>query len=343
MGTAVTLVYSSAGTHAGTARPRVQALAALALVRATPAAASPAATAVPAAAAPATAVPGSTPLPGGRPRYVISMVGGSLNAYWVRLAEYTFVSGPHGSGTVTQSYWIWYQSSFDGTAKNNKIRTGYRTSGCAAACDVRTPRGFQPGKGPMSRVVGRYSFDRHRRLVVEWPGRHTEVWTVRTAAKLSRITLHHTDLGGLYGDGYGSTASFAFSATAQQVARTDLNGVERSASFGRSIRVSRWREIAIRRMRVCSGRRATCLFHTDRTWRSAMVVPTGLGRQAFWQHQKQGVDGERGSCFGRYGGHTVAMLQIIDDTGRFVGFVGAEASLNLRVRDNAVVAQLVLT
>ena len=139
---------------------------------------------------------------------MISMVGGSLNAYWVRLAEYTFVSGPHGSGTVTQSYWIWYQSSFDGTAKNNKIRTGYRTSGCAAACDVRTPRGFQPGKGPMSRVVGRYSFDRHRRLVVEWPGRHTEVWTVRTAAKLSRITLHHTDLGGLYGDGYGSTASF---------------------------------------------------------------------------------------------------------------------------------------
>jgi hypothetical protein len=83
--------------------------------------------------------------------------------------------------------------------------------------------------------------------------------------------------------------------------------------------------------------------HTGDQWRSALVVPSGLGRRAFWQHQVQGSDGDVGTCFGSGGGHTVALLQALDDAGHFAGFVGAEASLNGRSLHNAVVAQLVLT
>jgi hypothetical protein len=296
-----------------------------------------------AAASPAPAAP-AVPLPGGRPSYVVSIMGGSLNSHWVRLAEYTFTHGTGDRGTVRQSYWIWYQSSFTGNASRNKVSTGYRTTGCAASCQVRTPRGFQPGQGPMSSVIGRYYFDRYQRLVIEWPGRRVESWTVRTASQLSRLALHHTTLNALYGDGFGSLTSLARGSTASKVAAAHLMGVERSASYEprtrRPVQVSRWNLTG--RMRLCRGAQASCLFYTSDGWRSALVVPPKLGRRAFWQHQRQGVDGERGACFGTQGGHTIAMLQVLDDQGRFVGFVGAEASLNNRARHNAVIAQLVL-
>jgi len=288
-----------------------------------------------------------TSLPGGRPRFVVSIMGGGFNAYWVRLAQYTFIAGPGGVGTVRQSYWMWHEAHFVGTAKRNKVGTGYVTRGCAAACAVRTPLGFQPGAPAMATLAGRYRFDRYGRLVVEWPGRRVEVWTVRAAGpRMTRLVLHHTTLGGLYGDGLGSTASFAAGASRDEVARADVTGVQRLASYGDRgrypVRTSRWSTNVVAPLRRCGGTSA-CLFNTGPAWRSAIVVPSGLGRRAFWQHQLQGSDGDVGRCFGPGGGHTVALLQALDDTGHFAGFVGAEASFNGRSRHNAVVGQLVLT
>lgn len=313
---------------------------------------SPGPAGVPAAFAVAPAVNArvshGTPLPGGRPRYVVSVMGGSYNAYWVRLAQYSFTAGKGGTGTVRQSYWLWNQARFSGTAKQNKVSTGYLTSGCSATCAVRTPKGFQPGAGPMGTLTGRYRFDRYGRLVVEWPGHQVEAWTVRKSGpRLARMTLHHTNMSGLSGDGLGSTASFATGATRNQVAATTLTGVQRVASYGdggaHPVRTSRWSTNVVAPMQRCSGSGSACLFHTGKAWRTAIVVPKGLGRRAFWQHQRQGNDGDRGACFGSGGGHTVALLQGIDDSGRFAGFVGAEASFNGRSWHNAVVAQLLLT
>jgi len=323
------------------------------------AAASPVATGAPAvpaafaAAAPGAATaaaPAPTPLPGGRPRFVVSMIGGSFNAYWVRLAEYTFTPGTGGTGTVRQTYWMWYQNHFTGDARRNKVSTGYVTSGCRATCTVRTPRGFQPGAAPMGTLTGRYRFDRFGRVVVEWPGRRTEAWQVRSShGALARMTLHHTSLGGLAGDALGSTASFSTGATRDEVAGTVLTGVQRVASYGDGgrypVRTSAWDTNVVGPMQRCGGpgSGAACLFRTDAGWRTAIVVPRGLGRRAFWQNQLQGSDGDRGACFGPGGGHTVALLQAIDDNGRFAGFVGAEASLNGRSRHNAVVGEIILT
>jgi hypothetical protein len=292
--------------------------------------------------------PKLTALPAGRPRYVVSMLGGSYNRYWVRLAEYTFTPGPNGVGAVHQSYWMWDQSHFSGNAKRNKVGTGFVTARCAASCVVRTPRGYQPGSGPMASLSGHYRFDRYGRLVVQWPGRRTEVWTVRTSGpRLAHLILYRTTLGGLSGDGLGSGAPFTVGVTRDQVAAAHLTGVQRVASYGDGgrypVRTSRWTTNVVAPMRRCTGARSACLFTTGKAWRSAIVVPPGLGRRAFWQHQKQGSDGDHGACFGSGGGHTVALLQAVDDSGRFAGFVGAEASFNSRARHNAVVAQLVLT
>jgi len=315
---------------------------------ATSATTAPASTEVPAAFA--AAGPVGTPLPGGRPRFVVSMIGGGYNAYWVRLAQYTFTPGSGGTGTVQQDYWMWYQNHFTGDARRNKVATGYVTTGCRAACAVRTPRGFQPGAGPMGSLTGRYRFDRYGRVVVEWPGRRVEAWQVRSSrGTVARLTLHHTSLGGLAGDALGSTASFSTGATRDEVAATVLTGVQRVASYGDGgrtpVRTSVWGSDVVRPMQRCGGpgSGAACLLRTDAGWRSAIVVPRGLGRRAFWQNQLQGSDGDRGPCFGPGGGHTVAMLQAIDDRGRFAGFVGAEASLNGRSRHNAVVGELILT
>ena len=300
-----------------------------------------------AAGLPAAATAG-TPLPGGRPHYVVSVLGGSFNHYWARLAEYTFTPGSGGRGIVRQSYWMWHQAHFDGNAAVNKVSTGYTTAGCAANCTVRTPRGFQPKAGPMSNLVGRYRYDRFQRLVIEWPGRKIEVWSmINSSPTLTRLQLHHTSLGGLAGDGFGSAASFAAGATRDQVAGTELTGVQRVASYDAGgvppVKTSRWSTNVIAPMQRCPGAGAACLFYTGPNWRSAIVVPRGLGRRAYWQHQLQGSDGQRGACFGRGGGHTVALLQIIDDRGVFAGFVGAEASFNGRSLRNAVIGEVVLT
>jgi hypothetical protein len=69
-------------------------------------------------------------------------------------------------------------------------------------------------------------------------------------------------------------------------------------------------------------------------------MPTRDGRKNYWNHQLGSVTVAEGggSCISPGGGHTDALLQIIDDTGTFQGWVGAEASFNARTYGNAVVA-----
>jgi len=323
------------------------ALAAAVLGPVAPAGAQPAARPR-AAVHPVVAAAQPAPLPGGRPRFVVSMLGGGFDAYWVRLAEYTFTAGSGGTGTVRQAYWMWHQAHFTGDARRNKVSTGFTTAGCRARCAVRTPRGFQPGAGPMGTLVGRYHVDRYGRFVVEWPGRRVEAWSVRTpAGAVARMTLHHTTLGGIAGDALGSTASFAAGATRDDVvAAGPLTGVQRVATWGDAspspVVASRWNDV-VGPLQRCRGAGAACLFRTDTGWRTALVVPGGPGRRAFWEHQLQGSDGDTGACFGPGGGHTVALLEALDDHGRFAGFVGAEASFNGRSRHNAVIGELLLT
>lgn len=298
-------------------------------------------TATPAAAA--------TPLPGGKPNYVVAVIGGGLNAYFSRTAQYTFTAGSGSTGTVSETFWYWNMATFTGDASVNKVDTGYTSAGCNS-CHIRTPKGFQPS-GTGSTLSGTYYLDVNGRAVIEWTGGQRETWTIATHAGYAQLTLFNSNYNLLYGDGFGSTASFATGATRDDIAGIVVSEVERTASYcssgscpstnnGYIFTASAPVNFAADYI-ACSA--SPCLSLTNTAWRSIFAVDPANGRRVFWQHQNQGVDGVTGPCFSSGGGHTWALLQAVDDSGAFVAMVGAEASLNARSDGNAVISQVKLT
>ena len=291
----------------------------------------------------------ATPLPGGRPNYVVAVVGGGLNAYFSRAAEYTFTAGSGTSGTVSETFWYWDMATFTGDASVNKVDTGYASAGCNT-CEIRTPKGFQPGGGA-STLSGSYHIDVNGRAVITWTGGQTETWTITAHTGYAQLTLFNSNYNLLYGDGYGSSASFSTGVGRDALVSTTVNEVERTASYCSSGSCPSANNGYIFTATApvnfgadyvaCSS--SPCLSLTNDAWRSIFVVDPANGRRVFWQHENQGVDGYTGPCFSTGGGHTWALLQAVDDSGNFAAFVGAEASLNARADGNAVISEVALT
>ena len=290
-------------------------------------------------------------LPGGRANYVVSVIGGGLNAYFSRVAEYTFTGGSGSTGTVAESFWYWNMATFTGDASVNKVNTGYATTGCANTCSIRTPVGFQPSAAPKT-LNGTYTIDINGRVVVAWTGGQYETWTLTGFTSYQKLTLFNSNYNLLYGDGYGSAAAFTTGASRNALAALTLNEVERTASYCSSGNCPAANNGYIftasapinfgSDYTACTSSPCLSLTNTA-TWRSMFVVDPANGRRVFWQHQNQGVDGVTGPCFSSGGGHTWALLQAVDDNGNFIALVGAEASLNARADGNAVVSQVSLT
>lgn len=280
-------------------------------------------------------------LPGGRSNYVVSLFGGTNNAHWVRAAQYTFTASGGSVGTVTERFWYWNQATFTGNATTNKVLTGYKTSGCQYTCPIKAPLGFEPGAASKT-LSGSYYFDIYGRLVITWPGGQIEAWSVANQSTYTRLTIHHSNYGVQYGDGWGSKASFSAGATRDTVKSLSSTGTERSNAYNSATTVKPQNFYFPGDYQACAS--SPCLFSHDvgpARWRSALVFdPAANGRKVLWQSQFYGVDNYTGDCFSPGGGHTWALLQAVDDNGVFLGFTGVEASLHARAYGNAVVSQL---
>lgn len=300
----------------------------------------------------APAATAAVPLPGGRPNYVVSVMGGSLNAYHSRIAQYTFTAGSGAFGTVREEFWYWNMATFTGGAAQNKVYTGYNTTGTGCGnCKIRTPVRFQSGSAGKT-LTGTYYIDVYGRLVISWNGGQIEAWSITRYPTYARLTLHHSNMGLIRGDGFGSTASFFTGANRDAIKNLVLIESGKSASYCNSgncptanngypenvnAPVNFGRDYI-----ACSS--SPCLSLYNNAWRSKLVIdPNSNGRRVFWQHQNYGVDHYYGPCFSDGGGHTWALLQAIDDNGGFLGMVGAEASLANRTDANAVISQISLT
>ena len=294
-------------------------------------------------------------LPGGKPNYVVSVIGGGLDQHHVRIAQYTFTAGSGSTGTVHETFWYWHQYNFTGGASTNKVQTGYssRGTGCNN-CPIRAPKGFQPGSNGKT-LTGTYYKDTNGRIVITWTGGQRETWSVSTAVGYVKLTLFNSNFNLRKGEAYGSTASFSKAASRDDIKNLTLYQTLRSASncpsgkcptasngyMTEKVRVPLYFGSGPSPYVPCSG--SPCLSLINSSWRSIFVVPTGQGRRSYWQSQNHGVDNYYGVCFSTGGGHTWALLQIIDDNGKFIGFVGAEASLASKYADaNAVVSQMTL-
>jgi hypothetical protein len=304
------------------------------------------------------------------------MIGGPQYHRWVKLAQYSFVP----DGTVNEAAWYWNQdraarNGEPSSASYLKVNSGYRTTGCQADCTVRTPVGFQPGatdsaftpsrRGTWSNTAGG--------IVVQFNDGGREVWAQNTSwsGGVSLYTMSTgnsstpTERPGPFWSGqmYGSNRSLNSGASIDTIkAKGKLTAsnwlYDEWVSATRTAPASNTGKTTFNFTSYgrCAG---PCIAYSNtnfgpgrptsvqQSWYHSYLAtdPTKNGRKAFWQHQVGAVtDAESpGSlCISPGGGHTIAMLQILDDNGAFIGFVGVEASLANQVPGNDAVASFTL-
>lgn len=287
------------------------------------------------AAAPAAAVAG---LPGGRATYIVTMMGGPNTKLYSKLAYYRFAT----NGTVTQQYWYWNQGMITGfsNAAKWKVATGHTTTGCRRVCPVRTPLGFQPGGAPTN-IAGTWSIDRYGHLNVRWSSTRYEVYRMNsTQAGFTAITIMTGYSTGLVqkGWGIGSNASPSTGASMAAVhASVQIMGPMAVNYYGVPTKYYANQSFYFGNYSRCTNGR--CLQSNENTsadkrqWYNSYFAgnPATDGRKVYWNSQNGSVaqaESPGTSCIGAGGGHTSAALQALDDNGRFIGLLGAEASFD---------------
>ncbi len=287
-------------------------------------------------------------LPGGKANYVVSLLAGPVNAMAVRLATYQFSA----DGTVVERYWSWRQNSITGKGNTrwSKPPSGYTTSGCRHTCPIRTPVGFQSGRAGLTHQ-GRWSMEPGGTLAISWGGPSVERWSLDTSVT-GMVGARLVSSGSARGWAIGSNAPLtqAVDMAAIYAARR-LYGPLAQNAYGRP---TEYRHIGFHAPDYTLCKNGRCMQGVGnraadkRTWFSSYWAanPAVDGRKVYWNNQTgavQQVEQPGGTCISASGGgHTDALLQGLDDSGRLVGVVGVEASLNQRKTGQAVVGAFVM-
>jgi hypothetical protein len=294
------------------------------------------------------------PAPGGKNTFVVSVGGfhAGRTDNWVRLGQYAFHPA---SGSVTGSWWRWNQ----GSMLDIRVDTPVAAAGCGPTqCSVRTPRRFLAR--PAETVTGTYRID-GTTLTIAWPGpapTPRERWTItpvtRTdgSADPSLVQLIWAGAAGSYtataGYGAGSNAPFATNASMSALMRPENNVGYRYTYVGIAggRLTSGTSVLSLPVFRQCTDGR--CLGATSRTTPGAGCVhypPGDSAQSATINYYLASFAGDRRNAYEHWfrclayrpdtgqkcyklNSHVKPQLQIIDDAGRFRGWVGLETSFN---------------
>lgn len=290
-------------------------------------------------------LPPSGPLMG-RSSFVVTMMSDQKpNAAWARLAEYSLSS----DGKVTIAYWQWDQSSFTGDASTNKVPTA-TTKGCLRSCVVKAPLGFERGASPKT-ATGTFEVSATNEVTVTWND-HVERWSATDLPSLTKMTLASSSDGARLGYAFGSRAPLDEGASIDQVSASGLitgpyfsNAYDaKTISTTDKIGFSDW-------ARCTEDESLQVKTNTDpdkKKWWNAYIAgnPSEDGRKMFWNHERGVVTQSQSpgaTCISSGGGHTFALLQILDDSGDFQGWVSAEGSQHGRYSGGDIVSIAALT
>ncbi|MET7333555.1 hypothetical protein [Nonomuraea sp. NPDC005650] len=277
--------------------------------------------AVPAAAASAVA-------PAGMFRFVVA-IGGlktSSRENWVRLATYSLTA----DGTAYDSHFHWSQRVR--VARNG---TGVTGAGCGVrACEVQTANGFQASTFP-KKLSGTYTVTGSV-LRITWTDNGWEEWTVSEPipGQLAKLTFRGSSFGATHGYGYGSNAAWSERASTAQIAafdhtrlkhdyhlwKTDAGTPYLDEGAGSPFWLTGWRQ--------CSGGRCLGGATTATDYYLSTANATSNDRRnTIWHWRRELADARGEHCY-TGNSHVKPMLQIIDNSGGFHGWVAVEASLN---------------
>jgi hypothetical protein len=277
-------------------------------------------------AAPASAT--SAGAPAGMYRFVVA-IGGLDTASrenWVRLATYSLTA----DGQAFESHHHWTQR-----VRVPRSYTGVRGEGCAVrACQVQTANGFQATSSP-KKLSGTYTVTGSV-VRFTWTGNGWEEWTVTEPIPggLAKLTFRASSFTATHGYGYGSNATWSDRASMAEIAafdhdrlkhdyhlwKTDAGRPYLDEGAGNPFWVRNW-------TRCQSGR---CLGasnpSTDYYLSTANATSTDR-KDTIWHWHRSLADGRGEHCY-TGNSHVKPMLQVIDNSGGFHGWVGVEASLN---------------
>ncbi len=223
------------------------------------------------------------------------------------------------------------------------------TKGCRDQCEVKAPLTFQRGAKPR-RLTGTFRYDGGK-VVITWPA-GSETWTPTHGAALTSLALTSNTLGATGGWAYGSTTGFSAGATLDEVI---ASGVVAGPYWYNAYDASTQRirdRFPFGDYQRCTGDATlvkSSVNDPDRTkrWNSYLTGDPALdGRKMYWNHQLGVVtehEAPGSDCISPLEGHTVALLQILDDQGRFQGWVSAEASQHGKYTGGDIVSVAALT
>lgn len=299
--------------------------------------------------------------PGGKKYFVMSLVAFKPNAAFVRLSQWTFDAA---NATVTEQYWAWHQGMAPvvNDAYANRDLVG-RTSGCALnGCSVYAPKGFKDAPSTRTGTFRNFESGGQPHVQITWPTGIYENYLVLSHNGYAELALVKHNYNALQGTthvisrSYGSNKDFSTSYSAAQVAGSKRQ-LGSPASFGLTYpnqaghntysqqwgggMKSAYYNLNMGIYQACTS--SNCMMNTDRTAQHNYWWFFGGTRKTAWFNMVTTPDmtPNASTCIatGR-GGHNWAMLQVIDDSGVFRGFVGIEASLYGRTAPANYVAMI---
>ncbi len=241
---------------------------------------------------------------------------------WARLAQYSF----RDDGTVVDDSWYWHARE-SRSSRTGAAPTGIRTGSTCGHCEVWTADRFEDAEG-QRRTYGRYLVVGNA-LSIIWPGDARETWLVDISSDplLTKLTFVGSSYGANTGWAYGSRRGFSKSVSADRlVADTRYDRTYRGAYSANQngALTGGLTSINLGMFRPC----ATGCSRFDTVTTQYLLAGTG-GRRNYLNHQRASLHDD---CIGdrsaeEEAGHLKPMLQVIDDAGRFRGWVMAEVGL----------------
>ncbi|WP_131741001.1 hypothetical protein [Actinomadura roseirufa] len=275
--------------------------------------------------------------PLGKSNYAVALGGLAPDSRTnsVRLGQYTFAA----DGTVSELYWQWSQST-----RVVRTGTGVLADGCTTRdCEVLTAGGWQTTDVAFT-ATGTYGVN-GTRLRIDWDGGLWEEWRLTSLAggELGDIELSDGNLGATHGFGNGSNASWDQRIPAETVAAVDQAKLvhryylwktqSTPAGYqgyidhgdGAPFWVPRWKVCADGR---CLGAQTRAGEHVHTAYYVSPATASAEDRRDTLWHWHTELADKRGERCYTGNSHVKPMIQVVDDLGRFHGWVGVEASLN---------------
>jgi hypothetical protein len=205
---------------------------------------------------------------------------------------------------------------------------------------------FQPG-GPSITAAGTWYLDVYNHLVINWSWGAHETWQLDSSMTgFTSLSILNSNQTIVKAWGFGSNWTGGGASIASVYASARLYGPLVQNVYAANTQFLN-AGFHFPDYNQCSN--GTCLqgkgvtAADKKTWFSTYIAgdPAQDGRKNFWNFQTgpvQQAEQPGSVCISTNGGgHTAAMLQVIDDTGHFRGWVGVEASLHQHYYGRAIV------